>query len=145
VVVGVGVRLPVTLFCYRSISESLQAYQRSRGRLCKHTDRVPAKKLALAAVFRRHLVGGSDQDRKVLAVDTRRKRRTAGRIFGKIWLPVVILVVAAVVFYGVNTVRHLSEAISNPPVTHSIPATLCKSIQRTSPMRCLEPSAVVGK
>jgi Mycobacterium membrane protein len=60
----------------------------------------------------------------VLAMGTGRKRRNAGRLFSKLWLPVVILVVGAVVFYGVNTVRHLSDAISNPPVTHSIPATV---------------------
>jgi hypothetical protein len=58
-------------------------------------------------------------------VGTRRKRRrNASRIFSKLWLPVVILVVAVVVVYGVNTVRRLSEAISNPPVTRSIPATV---------------------
>ena len=28
------------------------------------------------------------------------------------------------VYYGVNTVRGLSEAISNPPVAHAIPATV---------------------
>lgn len=54
----------------------------------------------------------------------RRKRRSAGRIFSKLWLPAAILVVAAVVVYGVNTVRHLSEAISNPPAAPSIPATV---------------------
>jgi hypothetical protein len=57
-------------------------------------------------------------------VDTKRKRRNTSRIFSRLWLPVVILVVAVVIFYGVNTVRHLSEAISNPPVTRSIPATV---------------------
>jgi hypothetical protein len=54
----------------------------------------------------------------------RRKRRNAGRIFGKLWLPVVMLVVGVVVVYGVNKVRHLSDSISNPPVTHTIPATV---------------------
>ena len=63
-------------------------------------------------------------DLGVLAVDTRRKRRNTGRIFSKLWLPVVMLVVGAVVFYGVNTVRRSSEEISNPPVTPSIPATV---------------------
>ena len=57
-------------------------------------------------------------------MDTRRKRRSAGRIFSKLWLPVVALGVIAVVGYGVNTVRHLSEVISNPPTTSSIPATV---------------------
>jgi hypothetical protein len=55
---------------------------------------------------------------------TRRKRRNTGRIFSKLWLPLVILVVGVVVFYGVDKVRDLSEAISNPPSTHSIPATV---------------------
>jgi Mycobacterium membrane protein len=46
------------------------------------------------------------------------------RILGKLWLPAVVLVVIAIVSYGVNTVRHLSNAITNPPVTSSIPATV---------------------
>jgi hypothetical protein len=58
-------------------------------------------------------------------VDTRRpKRRNIGRIFSNLWLPAVILVVAVIVVYGVNTVRHASEAISNPAVTPTIPATV---------------------
>jgi hypothetical protein len=57
-------------------------------------------------------------------VGTRGRRRSTGRIFSKLWLPVVVLVVGVVVFYGVNTVRRMSEAISNPPVTRSIPATV---------------------
>jgi hypothetical protein len=36
----------------------------------------------------------------------------------------VVLVVIAIVGYGVNTVRHLSEAITNPSATSSIPATV---------------------
>jgi len=54
----------------------------------------------------------------------RRKRRSIGRIFSKLWLPAAILVVAAVVVYGVNMVRRSSEAISNPPPPPSIPATV---------------------
>ena len=94
--------------------------------MCKlrHTDRVPATTLGLAAGTRGAPRRPGKPDRKVLAVSTRRKRRNAGRIFGKIWLPVVMLVVGMVVFYGVNKVRQSSDAISNPPVTHSIPATV---------------------
>jgi hypothetical protein len=54
----------------------------------------------------------------------RRKQRNTRAVFDKLWLPVVLLVVAAVVGYGVNKVRHLSDAISYPPVTSSIPATV---------------------
>jgi hypothetical protein len=57
-------------------------------------------------------------------VDTRPKRRTVGRVFSKLWLPVVVLIVAVIVSFGVNTVRHLSEVISDPPTTSSIPATV---------------------
>jgi hypothetical protein len=57
-------------------------------------------------------------------VDKRLKRRSTGRIFGKLWLPLVVLGVIGIVSYGVNTVRHLSDAITNPPVTGSIPATV---------------------
>jgi hypothetical protein len=57
-------------------------------------------------------------------VKTRRKRRDTAGIFSKLWLPAVILVVLAVVGYGVNSVRHVSEAISYPPSTSSIPATV---------------------
>ena len=52
-------------------------------------------------------------------MDTRPKRRTAGRLFSKLWLPVVALVVAVIVSFGLNPVRRLSEVISNPPETKS--------------------------
>ena len=61
---------------------------------------------------------------KDICVDRRLKRRNTGRIVSKLWLPVVVLVVIAIVGYGVNTVRHASEAMTNPPVTGTIPATV---------------------
>ena len=57
-------------------------------------------------------------------MDTRRNRRKTSRIVSKLWLPAVILVVVAIVSYGVDTVRHMSEAITNPPAKSSIPATV---------------------
>jgi Mycobacterium membrane protein len=48
----------------------------------------------------------------------------AGRVFSKLWLPAVVVVVIAIVSYGVKTVRHMSEAITNPPAKSSIPATV---------------------
>ena len=58
-------------------------------------------------------------------MSTRPKRRSRSRIFGKLWLPAVVLGVIALVGYGVNTVRHLNEAITNPPAAAAaIPATV---------------------
>jgi hypothetical protein len=57
-------------------------------------------------------------------VDRRVKRRKSGGVAGKLWLPAVVLVVIAIVSYGVNTVRHLNEAITNPPSVNAIPATV---------------------
>jgi hypothetical protein len=57
-------------------------------------------------------------------VNTKRKRRSAAVKFSKLWLLAVVLVVAAVVGYGVKMVRHSSEAISNPPIMKSIPPTV---------------------
>ena len=57
-------------------------------------------------------------------MNTRPERRTTSRILAKLWLPAVVLVVIAIVSYGVNAVRQLSNAITNPPVTSSIPATV---------------------
>ena len=57
-------------------------------------------------------------------MDRRLKRRNTSRIFSKLWLPAVVLAVITIVSYGVNAVRHMSEAITNPPVTSSIPATV---------------------
>ena len=54
----------------------------------------------------------------------RRKRLGTAGIISKLWLPAVILVILAVVGYGVNAVRHASDAISYPPSTSSIPATV---------------------
>jgi hypothetical protein len=42
-------------------------------------------------------------------VERRHKRRRTGRLFSKLWLPAGVIVVIAIVGYGVNTVRHLSE------------------------------------
>jgi hypothetical protein len=52
------------------------------------------------------------------------KRRRSGRLISRLWLPAVILGVVAVVSYGVTTVRHLNDAITNPPDANSIPATV---------------------
>ena len=57
-------------------------------------------------------------------MNARPKRRNTGRLFSKLWLPAVALVMIAVIGYGVNTVRHSSDAISYPPSTSSIPATV---------------------
>jgi hypothetical protein len=57
-------------------------------------------------------------------MSTRPKRRKRSRVFGKLWLPAVVLAVIAIVGYGVNTVRHLNEAITNPPAAAAIPATV---------------------
>jgi hypothetical protein len=52
-----------------------------------------------------------------------KRDRTAGR-FSKLWLPAVMLVVLAVVSYGVSTVRHLNEVITNPPPVAAIQPTV---------------------
>ena len=57
-------------------------------------------------------------------MEGRLKRRKDSRIFSKLWLPAVVLAVIAIVGYGVNTVRHMSAAITNPAATGSIPATV---------------------
>jgi hypothetical protein len=57
-------------------------------------------------------------------VKKRLKRRNPAGIGSKLWRPAVILVVLGVVGYGVNTVRHISDAISYPPSSCSIPATV---------------------
>jgi hypothetical protein len=57
-------------------------------------------------------------------VSAKLKRRHHVRLFSKLWLPAVVLVVIGVVSYGVNTVRHLNEAITNPPSVSAIPATV---------------------
>ena len=54
----------------------------------------------------------------------RRVTRRKGGMLGKLWLPVVVLGVIAVVAYGVNTVRSLNGAITNPPSVSAIPATV---------------------
>ena len=56
-------------------------------------------------------------------MSTKQRRRRSG-LLSKLWLPVVVLVVVTVVGYGVNTVRHLSEEITNPPEADAIRATV---------------------
>ncbi|MGH3725090.1 MAG: MmpS family transport accessory protein [Mycobacterium sp.] len=57
---------------------------------------------------------------------SRRRRSTgqAGRILGKLWMPLVALIVILIVGFGVNRIREKSHAISYPPDTHRIPATV---------------------
>ena len=57
-------------------------------------------------------------------MNAKRRRLNTGRLFSKLWLPLVILVVIVIVGYGVNGVRQLSAAITNPPSTGTIPATV---------------------
>src|ERR1700759_5464076 len=52
------------------------------------------------------------------------KRRNGSRALGQLWRPAVVLAVLAVVAYGVQTVRGNNDAISNPPRTSAIPATV---------------------
>ena len=50
------------------------------------------------------------------------KRRNTNRVLGGLWRPAVILVVLAIVAYGVKTIRGMNA--SHPPVTSAIPATV---------------------
>ena len=61
---------------------------------------------------------------KDICVDRPVKRQKRSGIVSKLWLPAVVLGVIAIVAYGVNTVRDLSVAISYPPATNPIPATV---------------------
>lgn len=53
-----------------------------------------------------------------------KQRRRRSSLLSKLWLPVVVLAVITIVSYGVNTVRHLSEEITNPPEADAIRATV---------------------
>lgn len=57
-------------------------------------------------------------------VTPKRKGLNVAKIVGALWLPVVIVVVAGLVGYGVNAVRQKSQLITNPPADDSIPATV---------------------
>jgi hypothetical protein len=57
-------------------------------------------------------------------VSARLKRRKNARLFSKLWLPAVVLVVIGVVSYGVSTARHLNGAITDPSAVSAIPATV---------------------
>ncbi|MGV9801599.1 MmpS family transport accessory protein [Mycobacterium sp. NPDC003449] len=48
----------------------------------------------------------------------------AGRILDALWMPLVALIVIAVVGFGVSRIRENSHAISHPPTTRPIPATV---------------------
>ena len=54
----------------------------------------------------------------------RRVKRRKGGLFGKLWLPAVVLAVIAIVTYGVSTVRHLNDAITNAPPVAAIQPTV---------------------
>ncbi|WP_267889926.1 MmpS family transport accessory protein, partial [Mycobacteroides abscessus] len=54
----------------------------------------------------------------------KRSKGQAGRILGTLWMPLVAVIVIAVVGFGVNRIREKSQAISHPPTTRPIPATV---------------------
>ncbi|NGX10441.1 MmpS family transport accessory protein [Mycobacteroides franklinii] len=54
----------------------------------------------------------------------KRSKGRAGRILGKLWMPLVALIVIVIVGFGVNRIREKSHAISHPLDTHPIPATV---------------------
>jgi hypothetical protein len=68
---------------------------------------------------------------KDIRVNTRPKKRSGSKVLGGLWLPAVVLAVIVVVGYGVNMVRRSSEAISYPPTTSSIPATVVQINPKT--------------
>jgi hypothetical protein len=74
-----------------------------------------------------------------------RKRPNAAGIGSKLWLPAIILVVLVVVGYGVNSVRHVSDAISYPPSTSSIPATVVEMNPNNVTYEFSATSAVAGE
>lgn len=49
---------------------------------------------------------------------------TRGSIIGKLWLPLVVVLVLVAVAYGVGKVRAASETISHPPEADAIVATV---------------------
>jgi hypothetical protein len=57
-------------------------------------------------------------------VEKRPKRGRANGVFSKLWLPLVVLIVIGIVGFGVNTVRHMSELITNPAAKNPIPPTV---------------------
>jgi Mycobacterium membrane protein len=57
-------------------------------------------------------------------MSARTERRRSGRLINRLWLPAVVLAVIAIVSYGVTTVRQLNNAITSPPETNAIPATV---------------------
>jgi MmpS family membrane protein len=57
-------------------------------------------------------------------MNEKRRRRRGGGLLGKLWLPAVVLVVIAIVSYGVNTVRGLNASITNPSDITAIPPTV---------------------
>ena len=63
-------------------------------------------------------------------VGGRSGNRSIGSLAGVLWLPLVVLLVAAAVAYGVSKVRGASEAISYPPDADAIPATVVPPGQR---------------
>jgi Mycobacterium membrane protein len=59
-----------------------------------------------------------------IRMSARPKRRDNKRILGNVWRPAVILTVLVIVAYGVHTIRGNNDAISYPPATSTIPATV---------------------
>jgi hypothetical protein len=57
-------------------------------------------------------------------VTTRHGRTRRRAHLGGLWIPAVICLVAGVAAYGVSAIRGTTDAISSPPETSSIPATV---------------------
>jgi hypothetical protein len=59
-------------------------------------------------------------------MNANKSRRSTKRALGKLWQPIVIVAVLAVVAYGVHTIRGNNEAISSPATTSAIPGTVAE-------------------
>ena len=57
-------------------------------------------------------------------MNSKAKRRSRGRVLGKLWLPAVVLAVILAVGYGVNLARRSSAAITHPPAEAAILPTV---------------------
>jgi hypothetical protein len=57
-------------------------------------------------------------------MNAKAKRRSRGRVVGKLWLPAVVLAVILAVGYGVNLARRSSAAITHPPAEAAILPTV---------------------
>jgi hypothetical protein len=65
------------------------------------------------------------------SVKTQRQKTRAAKALSRVWLPVVVIGTVVIIGGAVRSVQGMSESLSHPPITATIPATIVQINPKT--------------